>query len=219
MSLSPAGEYGLTIMVENQSGAFDVFFKRSPKAPHGITKLRVEAKARRKPLPALTWDTLESRMAGFEKDGFSGSVIMLHKGKLVLDKGYGFADKAKGVRNTPKNWGETSWLVMGSGGMLTTTRDMPTYMQAMRAGKILSPKAEGMYWRNQVNAGDNDRGFLMLYTEGPETQVIFCSNSYGRGEHLPEDVSNVLARLGAVQSLSPLQRVSRGPTPGWPATR
>lgn len=37
-----------------------------------------------------------------EKFGFSGSVLIVKDGKTVLSKGYGFANTAKGIKNTPQ---------------------------------------------------------------------------------------------------------------------
>ncbi|MFT5154692.1 MAG: hypothetical protein ACI841_004700, partial [Planctomycetota bacterium] len=41
---------------------------------------------------------------------------------------------ALGNPNTPKNWGETSWLVKGSGGMVSTVYHLQRWLLAMRSG-------------------------------------------------------------------------------------
>jgi CubicO group peptidase (beta-lactamase class C family) len=38
---------------------------------------------------------------GFEREGFWGTVLVGHRGQVVLLKGYGFADSARRVRNSP----------------------------------------------------------------------------------------------------------------------
>lgn len=45
---------------------------------------------------------LETRMAGESASGFSGSVLVARKGAVVLDRGYGWADRARTRRVTPR---------------------------------------------------------------------------------------------------------------------
>ena len=102
---------------------------------------------------------------------------------------------ALGQANTPKNWGPTSWLVMGSGGMVSTTHDLYKWLVALRAGKLLGPAALQEYWSGGVLAGANDRGFLTVYTEGPEQLAIFCSNSFVQPGGLEDQLGEALAKL------------------------
>ncbi|QDU66739.1 Putative penicillin-binding protein PbpX [Planctomycetes bacterium Pla86] len=93
--------------------------------------------------------------------------------------GYGF--RTTGEVNKPPHWGPTSWLVMGSGGMVSTTRDMDRWFRALRAGKILSPEFLARYWSppGAVLDGGDMWGFEILYTEGPDTYMFVVSNSVG----------------------------------------
>ncbi len=102
--------------------------------------------------------------------------------------GYGF--KTVGKINTPRYWGRTSWLVMGSGGMQSTPVDLYKWIEAIRGGKILSPAAAGKYWTQGVLAGGDERGFLCMYTEGPNTLFILCSNAHSQ----PGDRVSMLGR-------------------------
>ena len=45
-------------------------------------------------------ERMEKYLADFEKAGFSGSVLVAEKGEILLRKGYGESDRAKGVSNT-----------------------------------------------------------------------------------------------------------------------
>ncbi|HYC61950.1 MAG TPA: serine hydrolase domain-containing protein [Thermoanaerobaculia bacterium] len=44
-------------------------------------------------------DRLHAMLAGYEKDGFSGTVLVAKDGALVLHRGYGFANRERGIRN------------------------------------------------------------------------------------------------------------------------
>jgi CubicO group peptidase (beta-lactamase class C family) len=43
---------------------------------------------------------LEDQMMNYEQKGFSGSVLIVHNGDMLLRNGYGFSDKQKQIRNT-----------------------------------------------------------------------------------------------------------------------
>jgi CubicO group peptidase (beta-lactamase class C family) len=90
----------------------------------------------------------------------------------------GYGPDSFGKTNSPKHWGRTSWLVMGSGGMASTPHDLYLWLRAIRGGKTLKAAAAAKYWSGGVLAGGDDRGFFCLYTEGPDALVIFCSNAH-----------------------------------------
>ncbi len=97
--------------------------------------------------------------------------------------------------NTPQNWGPTSWLVMGSGGMVSNPGNLHKWVQALHSGKFLSPESLNKYWSKGVLAGGNDRGFLCMYTEGPGTLMILCSNSHTSMGDRASQLGRALARL------------------------
>jgi CubicO group peptidase (beta-lactamase class C family) len=45
-------------------------------------------------------EKLEDRMRHYEQQGFSGSVLIAHKGEMLLRNGYAFSDKQKQIANT-----------------------------------------------------------------------------------------------------------------------
>ncbi len=51
----------------------------------------------------------------------------------------GYGPLSDGEINAPPYWGETSWLVMGSGGQVSTAGDTVRWLTAMRDGRILAP--------------------------------------------------------------------------------
>ena len=80
--------------------------------------------------------------------------------------------------NAPQHWGRTSWLVMGSGGMVSTAADLYRWNRAVLGGNLLSPESTRRYGGGDVGAGGNDRGFFTLYTQTADTMVIVCTNSH-----------------------------------------
>jgi CubicO group peptidase (beta-lactamase class C family) len=97
----------------------------------------------------------------------------------------GYEGRSVGTLNMPKYWGKTSWLVMGSGGMFSTPTDLYRWIQAIRSGRTLSAEEAEKYSEGGVLAGGDDRGFLCMYTEGPEDLFIMCSNSHrGPGDQV-----------------------------------
>ncbi|MDH5628283.1 MAG: beta-lactamase family protein, partial [Candidatus Krumholzibacteria bacterium] len=111
------------------------------------------------------------------------------------DFAVGYEGNSFGRINTPRYWGKTSWLVMGSGGMFSTPHDLHRWLTAIRSGKTLSAAAAAKYWTHSVVVGGDDRGFFCLYTVGPEDLVIMCSNAHSRPDDLPSAVGMQLVRL------------------------
>ena len=48
------------------------------------------------------WDDVEQIVQEEVDSGFSGTVLLVRDGEVVLDKGYGLADRDQKVPNTPK---------------------------------------------------------------------------------------------------------------------
>jgi CubicO group peptidase (beta-lactamase class C family) len=111
------------------------------------------------------------------------------------DVAVGYSPNKVGKINAPQYWGPTSWLVMGSGGMVSNPGDLYKWIQALRSGKLLSAESLEKYWSKGVLAGGNDRGFLCMYTEGPETLMILCSNSHASMNDRASGLARALARL------------------------
>src|SRR5262249_37673495 len=53
----------------------------------------------------------------------------------------GYGPRKDGEVNAPPYWGKTSWLVMGSGGQVSTAEDMWRWTKAVKGGKILSKES------------------------------------------------------------------------------
>jgi len=97
--------------------------------------------------------------------------------------------------NSPVYWGPTSWLVMGSGGMVSTPADLYRWHRAMLGGKFLGPEALTKYPLDAVGVGGNDRGFLNWFAYNGRNAVILCSNSHVEMEDHAAMIGRALEEL------------------------
>ena len=86
--------------------------------------------------------------------------------------------------NSPPHWGKTSWLVMGSGGQVSTLIDMYRWEVAMRNGAILSEDSQANYLKssNGVNQDGDSFGFEFMHSKDPEQLFMIISNSINTRE-------------------------------------
>lgn len=129
--------------------------------------------------------------AGMTRTGFYGETLGLGSDDFAVGGG----PQSVGLPNIPPNWGPTSWLVMGSGGMVSTLGDMQRYYAAIDAGRILTGK-----WRERalapgVGIAGSDRGYFLLHaSDGKGNSVLLLANADGRAEGL-DRLSRALAQL------------------------
>jgi len=107
----------------------------------------------------------------------------------------GYGTSKVGDVNIPLNWGSTSWLVMGSGGMVSNPGDMYRWVKAIHSGDLLSEEALDMYGCGNVYMGDSDRGFLFVYVDDPDNTVFVSSNSHTRSGDLSSAITHALVQL------------------------
>jgi CubicO group peptidase (beta-lactamase class C family) len=114
---------------------------------------------------------------GMSRTGFYGESLDLR----VDDFAVGYGVSAVGLPNIPPNWGPTSWLVMGSGGMYSTLDDLDRYYGALADGTL--PGLEPGWPGGEVAfTGGSDRGYFMLLAIDEEgNSVLLLSNSGGEG--------------------------------------
>jgi len=112
--------------------------------------------------------------------------------------GYGML--TNGEVNAPPYWGPTSWLVLGSGGQVSTVPDMHRFVTGMRAGKLLDEEMTQALlstWRG-VLAGGSVFGYEILYTTDPDNMMILISNyNPGGGDSAAVRLGEELAALTA----------------------
>jgi hypothetical protein len=107
--------------------------------------------------------------------GFNGDPVPVER----LAIGYGA--RSDGTVNAPPYWGPTSWLVMGSGGQISTTRDTSRFLVAMREGKILEPELARRFFGPGPGANRNGDayGFEMFVYHSPmaESHAVLITNA------------------------------------------
>ena len=111
--------------------------------------------------------------AGMVDTGFFG--VEIPADRLAI----GYGPRSDGEVNAPPFWGRTSWLVMGSGGMVSTTTDLFRWGRALRRGDVLPEEALSQYWSSSgICRAGNMYGFEIAYTEGADgTQMIVVTNT------------------------------------------
>ncbi|HVT37678.1 MAG TPA: serine hydrolase domain-containing protein [Gemmatimonadaceae bacterium] len=82
----------------------------------------------------------------------------------------------------PELWPEGSWVVMGSGGMMSTARDLAAWIRALRSGRILSPEELSKHYPQgdwAMYAGGQSIGFEtdIIELRGGRDFVILHSNA------------------------------------------
>jgi CubicO group peptidase (beta-lactamase class C family) len=113
--------------------------------------------------------------AGMADTGFNGDPVPAER----LAIGYGL--RSDGEINAPPYWGKTSWLVLGSGGQIGTTRDTARFIDALREGKILQPEWAERYFGPGISASRNGDVYgyeMFVYTApGAESYAITLTNA------------------------------------------
>ncbi|MEM7313343.1 MAG: PDZ domain-containing protein, partial [Planctomycetota bacterium] len=96
--------------------------------------------------------------------------------------GYGFRKSTE--PNAPPHWGKTSWLVMGSGGQISSLSDLYKWEVAIRAGKIMSPESTKSFvgMGNRVSADGDMYGFEFVHSHDPECMFMLISNAIASRE-------------------------------------
>jgi len=91
----------------------------------------------------------------------------------------GYGPRRDGEINAPPYWGKTSWLVMGSGGQVSTALDMWRWVQAITSGKILSPQSIQQYVgpAQGMLIGGDVYGFEILYAFNQNSFMAVISNN------------------------------------------
>jgi CubicO group peptidase (beta-lactamase class C family) len=130
--------------------------------------------------------------AGMKDTGFFGEAVSDER----LAIGYG--PRTDGKINAPPFWGKTSWLVLGSGGQVSTAPDMWRWVQAIYGGKIISADSLRRYGSGrEVLAGGDRHGFEIVYAGNNRSCMILMSNVLSE-ERMPRSQALVEALVGLV---------------------
>jgi CubicO group peptidase (beta-lactamase class C family) len=111
---------------------------------------------------------------GMTRTGSYGEDLGLPEGAFAPGDG-----QQAGDPNIPPNWGPTSWLIMGSGGMFSTVPDMQRWFDGLRAGRVLRGEALATYLQRGHASGGSDRGFLFVHAWDRADSMIFLGANAG----------------------------------------
>ncbi|RMG27586.1 MAG: class A beta-lactamase-related serine hydrolase [Bacteroidetes bacterium] len=133
--------------------------------------------------------------AGMSRTGEYGE----HRDLKLSDFAVGGGPEKVGLPNIPPNWGPTSWLVKGSGGMYSTLADLRSFYRYVRSGQVLDAQHARHFMGASVNLDGSMRGFELFSISHParDTEVYFF-------------VNNLVDRKGFRQLIRGLEAFVRG---------
>lgn len=125
--------------------------------------------------------------AGMKRTGFYGETLGLGRNEFAV--GYG---EIAATPNIPPQWGPASWLVMGSGGMVSSVADIQRGFDYLNAGKLLSGEMLREYRKANLAVGGTNRGFFLLRVRGDDDSVLYLASNTMRG---PGDSAELVRSL------------------------
>ena len=117
-------------------------------------------------------DQILFQPAAMKRTGFYGETLGLAESAFAVGPG-----TQSSTPNIPPRWGPASWLVMGSGGMVSSVADMQRGFDCLKAGKLLQGKFLQEYLQARLASGGTDRGFLFLRVAGDNDSVLFLASN------------------------------------------
>ena len=119
--------------------------------------------------------------AGMTRTGEYGE----QKGLSIKDFAEGGGPQLIGLPNIPPNWGPTSWLIKGSGGMYSNLDDLLKFYQYVRSDQVFDDEHKHIFNREAVNLDGSDRGFELFSIFRPgKSEVFLFLNQTGSRDKL-----------------------------------
>jgi len=114
--------------------------------------------------------------AGMTRTGEYGE----QKDLEIKDFAVGGGPQFIGLPNIPPNWGPTSWLIKGSGGMYSTVGDLLKFYSLVRNGEVFDTDHAKYFNVSSVDIDGSMRGFeLFSAYNPPESEMFLFLNNSG----------------------------------------
>ena len=119
--------------------------------------------------------------AGMTRTGEYGE----SKGLSTEDFAVGWGPQRLGIPNIPPNWGPTSWLIKGSGGMYSTLEDLMKFYRFVREGNVLDEAHKQHFLSPSANLDGSMRGFeLFSLYESEDSELFLFLNEFKSEEQI-----------------------------------
>lgn len=118
-------------------------------------------------------------------ENFFGPAEMTRTGEYGDKKDFGVKDFAVGggpqfvgLPNIPPNWGPTSWLIKGSGGMYSTIDDLLKFYSLVRNGDVFDDNHANYFKGPTADVDGSMRGFELfsVYNSNQSELFLFLNN-------------------------------------------
>lgn len=139
--------------------------------------------------------------AGMARTGFYGESLGLPDDAFAVGAG-----KAAATPNIPPRWGRASWLVIGSGGMVSSVADMRRGFEHLASGRWLRGEWLQRYLAARVGVGGSDRGFLFLRVTAADGSAVFPASHTHRGPQADERLVQGLIGMVLPERAAPAGR-------------
>ena len=96
----------------------------------------------------------------------------------LTDFAAGGGPQIVGLPNIPPNWGPTSWLIRGSGGMYSTLGDLLKFYDYVRSTKVLDANHNSTFKSPSANLDGSMRGFELFSAYQPEGSEAYLFLNY-----------------------------------------
>jgi CubicO group peptidase (beta-lactamase class C family) len=107
--------------------------------------------------------------AGMQRTGEYGE----RRGLALDDFAVARGIQSVGLPNIPPNWGPTSWLIKGSGGMYSTLGDLLRFYAYVRSGQVLDETHATAFQQPTVDSDGSVRGYELFSAYNPDGGEAF----------------------------------------------
>lgn len=133
------------------------------------------------------------RPAGLHRTGFYGDDLGLPPDAFAVGHVH-----AAATPNIPPNWGPTSWLILGSGGMVSTVPEIQRFHAWIHAGGLLHGEFLERFEKSHLAAGGTERGFLTIRGwDGADSEIVVAANplpQWSDRQDLPAAIRELTSR-------------------------